>query len=54
MLEKGATPGKLLADQGLNYDSFLEKKDVGFRYAIGNVMESLKTVEEEYYKKYPR
>ena len=28
VLEKGATPGKLLADQGLNYDSFLEKKDV--------------------------
>ena len=54
VLEKGAPPGKLLADQGLTYDQFLEKKDVGFRYSIGNVMESLKTVEEEYYKKYPK
>ena len=54
LLEKGAPPGKLLADQGLGYDDFLEKKDVGFRYVIGNVVQSLMNVDEEYYRKYPK
>ena len=53
LLEKGAEPGKFLADQGLNYDSFVEKKGVGFRYVIGNVMQSLMNIEDEYRAKYP-
>ena len=53
LLEKGAPPGKMLKEQGLDYDQFLEKKGVGFRYVIGNVMQSLMNIEDEYREKYP-
>ena len=53
LLEKGAPPGKMLEEQGLDYDQFLEKKGVGFRYVIGNVMQSLMNIEDEYREKYP-
>ena len=54
LLEKGAPPGKLLADQGLGYDDFSEKREVGFRYVIGNVSQSLMNIDDEYYRKYPK
>ena len=43
----------MLKEQGLDYDQFLEKKGVGFRYVIGNVVQSLMNIEDEYREKYP-
>jgi len=43
----------MLADQGLDYDEFIEKPGSPFKLVFGNVMQSLINIEEEYKKKYP-
>jgi len=53
IVEKGAPKGKMLADQGLDYDEFIEKPGSPFKLVFGNVMQSLINIEEEYKKKYP-
>ena len=54
LLERGQEKGKMLADQGLDYDEFIEKPGSRFKLVFGNVMQSLINIEDEYRKKYPK
>ena len=54
LLGRGQEQGKMLKEQGLGYDDFLEKPGVPFKLVFGNVMQSLINIEDEYRKKYPK